>query len=68
MEAGGPSTYRIILYGAVIAEAIRDYVIIVLVLAHQHFLLVKPYVKTGIAFFKSINVEVVNQDFGKDCS
>lgn len=64
MEAGGPSTYRIILYGAVIAESVRDYVIIVLVFAKLLFLLVKPYIKAGIAFFKSIDVEVVYQDFG----
>ncbi len=46
----------------------RDYVFVVLIFAKLLFLLVKPYVKTGIAFFKSINVEVVYQHFGEDCS
>ena len=68
MEVGGPSTYRIILYGAVIPESVRDYVFIVSVFAKLLFLLIKPYVQAGIAFFKSINVEVVYQDFGQDCS
>ena len=68
MEVCGPSTYRIILYGAVIAESVRDDVFIVPVFAKLLFLLVKPYVQAGIAFFKSINVEVVYQDFGQDCS
>ncbi len=68
MEVGGPSTYRIILYGAVIPESVRDYVFIVPVFAKLLFLLIKPYVQAGIAFFKSINVEVVYQDFGQDCS
>ena len=65
MEVCGPSTYRIILYGAVIAESIRDYVIIVLVFAKLLFLLIKPYVETGIAFFKSIDIEVVYQHIGQ---
>ncbi len=68
MEAGGPSTFRIILYGAVIPESVRDYVFIVPVFAKLLFLLIKPYVQAGIAFFKPINVEVVYQDFGEDCS
>ena len=50
MQVCGPSTYRIILYGAVIAESVRDYVIIVLVFAKLLFLLIKPYGETGIAF------------------
>lgn len=68
MEVGGPSTYRIILYGAVIPEYVRDYGFIVPVFAKLLFLLIKPYVQAGIAFFKSINVEVVYLDFGQDCS
>ena len=65
MEVGGPSTYRIILYGAVIAESVRDYVIIVLVFAKLLFLLIKPYGETGIAFLKSIDIEVVYQHIGQ---
>lgn len=68
MKVGGPSTYRIILYGAVIPESVRDYVFIVPVFAKLLFLLIKPYVQAGITFFKSINVEVVYLDFGQDCS
>lgn len=68
MQVCGPSTYRIILYGAVIAESVRDYVITVLVFAKLLFLLIKLYVEVGIAFFKSINVEIVYHDFGQDCS
>ena len=68
MQVCGPSAYRIILYGAVIAESVRDYVFIVLVFAKLLFLLVKPYVEAGIAFFKAFNVEVVYQNFGEDCS
>ena len=68
MQIGGPSTYRIILYGAVIAESVGDYVFIVLVFAKLLLLLIKPYVEAGIAFFKSFNVEVVYQHFGQDCS
>lgn len=64
MEVCGPSTYRIILYRTVIAESVRNYVFIVLVFAKLFFLLIKPYVEAGIAFFKSFNVEVVYQDFG----
>lgn len=59
-----PSTYRIILYGAVIAESVRDYIFIVLVFAKLLFLLIKPYVEARIAFSKAFNVEVVYQDFG----
>ena len=65
MQVCGPSTYRIILYGAVIAESVRDYVIIVLVFAKLLFLLIKPYGETGIAFLKSIDIEVVYQDIGQ---
>ena len=65
MEVCGPSTYRIILYGAVIAESVRDYVIIVLVFAKLLFLLIKPYGETGIAFLKSIDIEVVYQHIGQ---
>ena len=50
MKICGPSTYRIILYGAVIAESVRDYVFVVLVFAKLLFLLIKPYVEAGIAF------------------
>ena len=64
MEVCSPSSYRIILYGAVSPEAVRDYVFIVLVFAKLLFLLSKPYVKARIAFFKSFNVEVVYKDFG----
>ncbi|MDE5829724.1 MAG: hypothetical protein K2H48_07045, partial [Duncaniella sp.] len=32
------------------------------------FLLVKPYIEAAIAFFKSIDVEVVYQNFGQYCS
>ncbi len=65
MQVCGPSTYRIILYGAVIAESVRDYVIIVLVFAKLLFLLIKPYGETGIAFLKSIDIEVVYQHIGQ---
>ena len=65
MKICGPSTYRIILYGAVIAESVRDYVIIVLVFAKLLFLLIKPYGETGIAFLKSIDIEVVYQHIGQ---
>ena len=68
MEVRGPSTYRIILYGAVISKAVRDYVFVVLVFAKLFFLLVKPYIEAAIAFFKSIDVEVVYQNFGQYCS
>ena len=64
MEVCGPSTYRIILYGVVIAESVRDYIFVEPVFAKLLFLLIKPDVKTGIAFFKSFNVEVVYQYFG----
>ena len=65
MQVCGPSTYRIILYGAVIAESVRDYVIVVLVFAKLLFLLIKPYGETGIAFLKSIDIEVVYQHIGQ---
>ena len=65
MQVCGPSTYRIILYGAVIAESVRDYVIIVLVFAKLLFLLIKPYGETGIAFLRSIDIEVVYQHIGQ---
>lgn len=65
MQVCGPSTYRIILYGAVIAESVRDYVITVLVFAKLLFLLIKPYGETGIAFLKSIDIEVVYQHIGQ---
>ena len=50
MEVRGPSPYRIILYGAVISKAVRDYVFVVLVFAKLFFLLVKPYIEAVIAF------------------
>ncbi len=46
----------------------KRFVSIVPVFAKLLFLLIKPYVQAGIAFFKSFNVEVVYQDFGQDCS
>ena len=64
MQVCGSSTYRIILYGAVIAKSVWDYIFIVLVFTKLLFLLIKPYVEAGIAFFKSFNVEVVYQNFG----
>ena len=51
-----------------ISKTVGDYVFIILVFAKLLFLLIKPYVEAGIAFFKSFNVEVVYQDFGEDCS
>ena len=51
-----------------ISKTVGDYVFIILVFAKLLFLLVKPYIKAGIAFFKSIDVEVVYQDFGEDGS
>ena len=68
MEVCGTPPYRIILYGAVITKTVGNYLFIILVFAKLLFLLVKPYIKAGIAFFKSIDVEVVDQDFGEDCS
>ena len=68
MEVCGTPPYRIILYGAVISKSVRDYVLVVLVFAKLLFFLIEPYVKSGIAFFKSIDVEVVYQDFGENGS
>ena len=64
----GTPLYGIILYSPVIAETVGDYLFIILVFAKLLFLLVKPYIKAAIAFFKPIDVEVVYQDFEEDCS
>lgn len=60
MQVCGTPPYRIILYGAVISKTIGDYVFIVLIFAKLLFLLVKPYIKAGVAFFKSIDVECLS--------
>ena len=60
--------YRIILYGAVIPKSVGYYLFVILIFGKLLFLFVKPYIKAAIAFFKSIDVEVVYQDFGEDGS
>ncbi len=64
----GASPNFVLLQKVLSDSNIRDYVFIVPVFAKLLFLLIKPYVQAGIAFFKPINVEVVYQDFGQDCS
>ena len=46
-------------------KTVRYDVFIVLVFAKLLFLLIKPYGETGIAFLKSIDIEVVYQHIGQ---
>lgn len=48
-----------------ISKTVGDYVFIILVFAKLLFLLIKPYGETGIAFLKSIDIEVVYQHIGQ---